>query len=475
MVFGRPKLADMVNRRNVLRLSGLAATATLGGLGATAAADRDGGGHGHSHGSSGAAESHVEYVRNVEEVRGHLTSSMELKRRERGEDAELHAGHGSDYFAAVLPPVRDADPELASRLRGRLRAVQDHVRSDDPAAYESFVTDDVFPLLEDAVTAVVPAEERDSTAFRARVLNALVGRIADEYSAAITADGDVDLMGEYWDARGFLSRVETRHAATDSDLGSTAANALDTLRSGIEAVDPPADVIPTTVRYRVGTSAAAGLESASVDGIEDAVAYARAAGEVRGHAYASRKLSEYGDGDAASLHAGHGPDYAMALLPAVQAEAPDLAATLQERMFALSDRVGSASPGEYEQFVTEELFPPLAEAESLVLPDELAGTTSFDARVTIALLGRIEEEYAKAVTDEEVIELYGEYWDARGFYHRVTRRYDAMKSDLDRETREAVEPELELLGEELRTAVPPRDVANSIEPLTDDLGRAVDE
>jgi len=464
-----------MNRRTMLRVSGLAATAALGGFGLTAAASEDGDGHGHSHGSSGAVSSHVEYVRNVEEVRGHLTSSMELKRRERDADAQLHAGHGSDYFAAVLPPVRDADPELATRLRGRLRAVQDHAGSDDAAAYESFITGEVFPLLEDAVTTVVPAEDRSSTEFQTEVLNALAGRIADEYSAAITADGTIELMGEYWDARGFLSRIESRHTATDSDLGSTAADALDTLRSEIEAVESPAAVVPTTVRYRVGTSAAAGLESATVDGVEDAVAYARAADEVRGHAYASRKLSEYGDADAASLHAGHGPDYAMSLLPAVQAEDPDLAATLQDRMFALSDRVGAVTADEYAQFVTEELFPPLAEAESLVLPDDLAGTTSFEARVTIALLGRIEEEYSKAVTDEEVVELYGEYWDARGFYHRVSQRYDDMHSDLDGETRELVEPELERLGEELRTAVPPWDVANSIEPLTEDLGRAVDD
>lgn len=462
-----------MHRRRLLKLGGFAAATTLGGLGVTAAASENGEGHGHSHGSSGAVSSHVEYVRNVEEVRGHLTSSMELKRRERDEDAELHAGHGSDYFAAVLPSVRDANPELATRLRGRLRAVQDHVSTDDAAAYESFITNEVFPLLDEAVTIVVPAEDRNSIEFQTEVLNALAGRIADEYSAAITTDGSIELMGEYWDARGFLSRVESRHSATDG-LGSTAADALDTLRSEIEAVEPPAGVIPTTVHYRVGTSAAAGLESASVEGIEEAVAYARAAGEVRGHAYASQNLSEYGDADAASLHAGHGPDYAMALLPAVQAEDSDLAATLQERMFALSDRVDSASADEYAQFVTEELFPPLAEAESLVLPDDLAGTTSFEARVTIALLGRIEEEYSKAVTDEEVIELYGEYWDARGFYHRVSERYNAMKSDLKAETRELVEPELELLGEELRTAVPPWDVANSVEPLTDDLSRAVD-
>ncbi len=140
----------------------------------------------------------------------------------------------------------------------------------------------------------------------------------------------------------------------------------------------------------------------------------------------------------------------------------------------MRDRVETADGAAFEAFLTDELFPLLDEAVGMVVPGDTLGSTAFSARVTITLLGRIEDEYTAAVTDEEVIELYGEYWDARGFYQRVEARYEALADDLDAETRELVEPELELLGEELRTAVPPADVANSIAPLTDDLGRAVD-
>jgi hypothetical protein len=458
----------------MLGLTGLAATAAVGGLGTLAAATQEEG-HGHHHGGSGSADSHVAYVRNVEEVRGHLTSSATLLERGDQEGAALHAGHGSDYFAPVLPPVRDADPELATRLRGRLRAAGERVQSDSASEYERFVTEEVFPLLDEAVAAVVPADERETTAFDAKVLNALAGRIATEYTAAVTPGGEIELSGEYWDGRGFLVRMEERHGSVESELGSTAGDALSALRSEMEAVEAPSTVRSTTLRYRVGATAAADLPGASVEGVEDAVAYARNAEEARGHAFASQQLRSFGDGSAAALHAGHGADYVMALAPPVQAEAPDQAAALQETLLAASARVESDSPSEYEQFVETELVPAVDDAVSLALPDEFAGTTSFDARVAIALLGRIEDEYAAAVTDEEVIELYGEYWDARGFYHRVTQRYDGMKSGLEAETRELIEPELELLGEELRTAVAPFDVANSIAPLTDDFGRAVEK
>jgi len=458
----------------VLRLAGIGATATIGGYGGlTVAADSDDS-HSHSHGSGGAADSHVAYVRNVEEVRGHLDSSLALKERDRQDGAALHAGHGSDYFSSVLPPLRDADPELASRLRARLRAVQDRVESDGADAFGTFLDTEVFPLLDDAVATVVPDEVRGTTAFHARVLNAVAGRLTEEYTAAVTDDGEIELSGEYWDGRGFLGRLEDRHARVTDDLGDTSEAALSGLRTEYEDVAPPSAIRARTIRYRVATAAAADLESAHVDGADAAVAYVRNAEEARGHAHASEQLRRFEDASGAALHAGHGADYAMALLPPVQAEDPDLAASLQDALLGLSDRAASGSPSEYASFIDEELHPALDDAVGLAVDDDLIGSTPFQARVAIALLGRIEDEYTAAVTDDEVIELYGEYWDARGFYNRVTALYDGFRSDLDTETRELVDPELDRLGEELRTAVPPWDVANSIEPLVDDLGRAVE-
>jgi hypothetical protein len=464
----------MRNRRNLLKLIGIGATVAVGGYGGvTAATDDDS--HDHSHGGGGAADSHVAYVRNVEEVRGHLNSSLALKERDRQDGAALHAGHGADYFVPVLTPVRDADPELASRLRAHLRAVQDRVESDDADAFGAFLDKEVFPLLDDAVETVVPDDVRDTTAFHAQVLNALAGRLTEEYTAAVTPAGEIELSGEYWDGRGFLGRMEERHDRVADDVGDTAESALSGLRSEYEDVAPPSTIRASTIRYRVGTAAAADLESAHVDGTEAAVAYVRNAEEARGHAYASEQLLRYEDSSGVALHAGHGADYAMTLLPPVQAEDPDLAATLQDALLGLSDRANSGTPAEYASFIEDELHPTLDDAIDLVLDDDMTDSTSFQARVSIALLGRIEDEYTAAVTDDEVIELYGEYWDARGFYNRVTQLYDGFRSDLDSETRELVDPELDRLGEELRTAVPPWDVANSIYPLTEDLERAVEE
>jgi len=217
----------MPRRRDVIGLLGATAGAAAVGLGAAVSGTSGDDGDDHDHGGgSGGGDSAVAYVRNVEEVRGHLTSSVELLDRGREDDAALHASHGPDYFAPVLTPVRDEEPALATRLRGLLRSASERISTSDAEEYEQFVTEDVFPLLDDAVAAVVAEETRDSVAFDVRVMDALAGRIAEEYAAAVPEAGTVELAGEYWDGRGFLTRIEHRHEAVGDDLDDATAGAL---------------------------------------------------------------------------------------------------------------------------------------------------------------------------------------------------------------------------------------------------------
>lgn len=419
-----------------------------------------------------ATEPAVEYVRNVEEVRGHFISAMTLLEQGRREDATLHAGHGSDYFGAVLTPLRDDDPELATRLRARIKTVAERVQSASPSAFRQYVTGEVFPLLEQAVNTVVGGSIRGQTSFDVRVMNALAGRIADEYGAAVTADGTIKLEGEYWDGRGFLVRIEQRYQNT-SGINGAGTDALDQLRSSMEAVEPPAAVIGETLRFRVETTAAANLPSVRVEGRDDALTYVRNVEEVRGHLHSAGNLAAVGDSHA-SLHAGHASDYIMPILPAVQRADESLATTLFERMRAVDERVTELNADQFEQFVQSDVFPLLDQAVSTVVPDQFNDSTSFDAAVLLALGDRVADEYDAAVTESEVIELYGEYWDARGFLVRMEERFAGFESDLDSETRSEVEEELGILREELETARPPSDVIGSIEALHEMLGEVTE-
>ncbi|PSQ14645.1 hypothetical protein BRD02_08835 [Halobacteriales archaeon QS_8_69_73] len=450
----------MPKRRTLLGAAGGLVGTALVGFGAARTTETDDA----DDGAAEPAEAAVEYARNVEEVRGHLVSATTLLERGRRADAAFHAGHGGDYFAAVLPPVRDEDPELATRLRARLNEVPKRVESDDAGAFDAFVTGEVYPLLDEAVGLVVDGETRESTAFDVRVMNALAGRIAEEYDAAVTADGTVQEEGEYWDGRGFLVRIEERHDGISAAVDGAGGDSLDRLRSEMEARDPPSAVAGTIRRFRVRTAAAADLPSATVEDREDALTYVRSAEEVRGHLRSSVALADVGSRDA-GLHAGHGSDYLLTLLPPVRRTDPDLSERLLDRMAAVDDRAASATAAEYERYVAEDVLPLVEEAVSVAVPAEYADSTPFDAAVFLALADRVADEYDAAVTDGEAIELYDEYWDARGFLARMEARFEAMVSDLDGETRSAVDEELGVLREELETARPPWDVENSVAAL----------
>ncbi|MFB6256641.1 MAG: hypothetical protein ABEH58_07970, partial [Haloplanus sp.] len=125
----------------------------------------------------------------------------------------------------------------------------------------------------------------------------------------------------------------------------------------------------------------------------------------------------------------------------------------------------SMSAGEYEGFVTDDVVPLIEQAMSAAVPDEYTGSSSFSAAVFLALADRIVDEYNAAVTEDEVIELYGEYWDGRGFLTRMEARFADFGPDLDDQTRSEVEEELSILRQELETARPPSDVEGSVDAL----------
>ena len=221
--------------------AGIAGTALVG-FGATSRSD----GESHDHSGTAAPSGEaVECVRNVEEVRGHLTSSATLLKRGRMDGAALHTGHGSDYFAAVLPAVRNENAELATRLRAAERSARTR-RERRRGGLRSLHYREVYPLLDEAVAAVVREETRELMPFDVRVMNALAGRIAEEYSAAVSPAGEIELAGEYWDARGFLTRMEAHYLDFESELDeetrSEVSEEFEILRTELETARPPWDV-----------------------------------------------------------------------------------------------------------------------------------------------------------------------------------------------------------------------------------------
>lgn len=465
----------MTQRRTFLKTVGLAAGTAFVGYGAS---ESNAVGDASAQESSGDApltgvERAVPYQRNVEEVKGHLEASAYLLSENDnagdaadGATAAFHAKHAGDYYKAIMPRLRDADPQLAMELRATLADMLEHCRSMDAGAYDDYVHDDVFSLLDRASAAVVSGDLRGTTSFTGRVMNALARRLNEEYGrGVVTEGGALASAGEYWDAWGFAVRIQTLYDGNESAFIGATGDAVGAIRSQIEDEVSHSTIRETTLRIRASVEGALGFPSASVEGREDALSYARNVEEVKGHLLSASKLKQLGDSSGMAFHARHAPDYAMTVLPPLYASDAGLADDVLAHMTSAVERGHSLDADAYTDSLTGETFDLLDDAMASAVSDEFRGTTSFSAALILALAGRIEEEYSAAVPEGETVDLYGEYWDARGFLRRVETRYAAIESDLDAETRDAAGSALDTLRTNLDTVSTADELSSTVSNL----------
>ncbi|GGN09911.1 twin-arginine translocation signal domain-containing protein [Halarchaeum nitratireducens] len=469
----------MTQRRTFLKTVGLAAGTALAGYGAS---ESNAVGDASAQESSGDApltsvEQAVPYQRNVEEVKGHLEASAHLLSESDGAGdaadgatAAFHAKHAGDYYKDIIPRLRDADSQLALQLRATLADVLEHCRSMDSGAYDDYVHDDVFSLLDRASAAVISEDLRGTTSFTGRVMNALARRLNEEYSVGVATDGEtITNAGEYWDAWGFAVRIQTLYDGNESAFLNATSDAVSAIRGQVEDTVSNMAVRETTLQLRASAEGALGLPSASVEGREDALDYARNVEEVKGHLLAASELKQLGDSSGTAFHARHAPDYAMTVLPPLYASDPGLAGDVLTRMTSALERGHSLGADAFDDYATGETFDLLDDAMETAVSEEFRGTTPFTASIIVALAGRIEEEYSAAVPEGEAVDLYGEYWDARGFLRRVETHYAAIESDLDAETRDAAGTAVETL----RTNVDTVSTADELSGTVSDLESAL--
>jgi hypothetical protein len=166
-------------------------------------------------------EEAVLFARNVDEVKGHLRASIRLAGNYQPEEVQFHADHAyTDYWNAssprgpLQPAIASANESLASELETKLASLDSKATSLSPTAYERYVREEVFPLLDRALDDAIPSEYRESEDFDADVTVAVLDRIEGEYAAGINESGAVasrEGYWEYWDARGFIVQASERY------------------------------------------------------------------------------------------------------------------------------------------------------------------------------------------------------------------------------------------------------------------------
>ena len=249
----------------------------------------------------------------------------------------------------------------------------------------------------------------------------------------------------------------------------------------------PVDASPSGTVAAAQTDQTDRIEiDANVDSNEEAVAFARNVMEVKGHLQASVRLAGDFQPEEAAFHAEHAyADYwnesspRGPLAPAVEAANESLASDFEAELEALESASRELSPEAYERRVREEVFPLLDRALVAAVPSAYRENETFDARVTNALLERIDGEYAAAINasgDVTSREGYREYWDARGFVVQASERYEgAIAPTLDDSARTRANDSFAELQARASLERPPAELRSVAADLRSTLSSAANE
>ncbi len=205
------------------------------------------------------------YVAAVEQAKGHLLVSRAVYRRGQRIRAGVHASHPIQELGYRLwRPVTRLDPDLGARVQAALREPGRAIEAAVAGGEYDALVDRTLALLDQAIERVAGAAARTDPRLQARVLQALLVGIDEEYGEAV-AEGRVVLEIEYQDAWGFFQRLRALWATLRPRLPATAAEAAGTIDAqmdllarafaGIES--PPKPVAVDRVKAALDAIAAA--------------------------------------------------------------------------------------------------------------------------------------------------------------------------------------------------------------------------
>ena len=193
----------------------------------------------------------VEFVSNIEQIRGHLDQA--LVNKESGNDtlAQAHTLHPiEEVYASIEDQLVSQNSTLNETLSA---ALQDLSSSVSNAAAEEFGAriDSINMQLDNAVQTMVPGSEISNLAFNASVVTRLLDIAGHEYEEAV-ANGTIKEIIEYQDAQAFIHRAQSIFNSSASNINQSMGAEVDevnelfsNLNTAVNNRDDPATVETT--------------------------------------------------------------------------------------------------------------------------------------------------------------------------------------------------------------------------------------
>ncbi|AFU57777.1 hypothetical protein Ngar_c08350 [Candidatus Nitrososphaera gargensis Ga9.2] len=165
----------------------------------------------------------VEFVSNIEQIRGHLDQAVANK--ESGNDTltQAHTLHPiGEVYSSIEVLLANQNSTLNQTLSEALKDLSSNVATTSVQQFEN-QTRAIDMILNQTVQAVIPTFELNNTAFNASVVARLLDIAGHEYEEAV-ANGMIKEIVEYQDAQAFIHRAEAIFNSTSDTIDEAMAH-----------------------------------------------------------------------------------------------------------------------------------------------------------------------------------------------------------------------------------------------------------
>jgi len=148
------------------------------------------------------------FVSNVEQIRGHIEQATVNKEANNNTLAKAHTLHPiEEVYSSIAAEISSTDPDLNQSLSSSLNELPNIV---DNSTIEDFKirAGELNGLLNETISKVVPAEQRNNATFNLMVVADLLSVADVEYKEAVE-NGTVKEIVEYQDGQAFISRAQS--------------------------------------------------------------------------------------------------------------------------------------------------------------------------------------------------------------------------------------------------------------------------
>jgi hypothetical protein len=166
----------------------------------------------------------VEFVSNIEQIRGHLNQALINKESGNNTLAQTHSLHPiEEVYSSIEDQLVNQNSTLNQTLSAALQNLSSTVTTADLQDFESQIGN-VNILLNNSVQTLVPSSElNNNPAFNASVVGRLLHLAVHEYEEAV-ANGTIIEVVEYQDAQAFIHRAESIFKSSASRINQSLAH-----------------------------------------------------------------------------------------------------------------------------------------------------------------------------------------------------------------------------------------------------------